>query len=102
MLSTQACRYNGIPMGAINDLAAVVQHPQVKARGVLVETDHPAAGKVPVVGVPIRLSATPGSVRTPAPVLGQHTEEVMREVLGVDAAAFNALRMAGAFGAGAS
>ena len=91
---------NGIPMGAINDLAAVVKHPQVQARGVFVETDHPAAGKVPVVGVPIRLSATPGGVRSPSPVLGQHTEEVMREVLGLDAGAVSALRTAGAFGAG--
>ena len=92
---------NGIPMGAINDLAAVVKHPQVQARGVFVETDHPAAGKVPVVSVPIRLSATPGGVRSAAPVLGQHTEEVMREVLGLDAAALDALRKAGAFGSGA-
>ena len=93
---------NGIPMGAINDLAAVVQHPQVKARGVLVETNHSTAGKVSVVGVPIRLSATPGGVHTPAPTLSQHTGEVMREVLGLNADAIDALRRAGAFGAGAA
>lgn len=50
---------NGIPVGAINNLAQVVEHPQVKARGALVEMDHPRVGKVRIVGVPVRLSATP-------------------------------------------
>ena len=90
---------NGMPVGAINNLAEVVDHPQVKARGALVETNHPTAGKVPVVGVPVRLSATPGSVRTPSPTLGQHTDEVLRELLGLGAAELAALRSAGAFGA---
>ena len=90
---------NGMPVGAINNLAEVVDHPQVKARGALVETNHPTAGKVPVVGVPVRLSATPGSVRTPSPTLGQHTDEVLRELLGLGAAELAARRSAGAFGA---
>ena len=77
-----------------------MKHPQVKARGVLVETEHSTAGRVPVVGVPIRLSATPGGVRTPAPTLSEHTDEVMREVLGLSADGIDALRKAGAFGAG--
>ena len=92
---------NGIPVGAINDIAEVIKHPQVKARGALVETDHPVAGKVAVVGVPVRLSMTPGSVRTPSPTLGQHTDELLRDVLGLDAAAIAALRNAGALGAAA-
>jgi crotonobetainyl-CoA:carnitine CoA-transferase CaiB-like acyl-CoA transferase len=90
---------NGIPVGAINDLAQVVDHPQVKARSSVVEIDHPSAGKVRVVGVPVRLSATPGLVRTPAPALGEHTDEVLRELLGLDAKGIEALRAAGAFGA---
>ena len=89
----------GMPVGAINDLGAVVNHPQVKARGVFVETDHPAAGKVPVVGPAIRLSNTPGSVRTPSPTLGQHTDEVLRDVLGLSGDAVAALRKAGVMGA---
>lgn len=92
---------NGIPVGAINDLAAVIKHPQVRARGTMVDTEHPVAGKVSVVGVPVRLSATPGSVRTPSPTLGQHTDEVLRDVLGLDDAAVGALRGAGALGAAA-
>ena len=61
----------GIPMGAINSIAQVVEHPQVKARGTLVDMDHPRAGKVRMVGAPVRLSATPGAVRTPAPDAGR-------------------------------
>lgn len=74
---------HGIPVGAINDIATLVEHPQVKARGSLVEMDHPRAGKVRIVGVPMRLSRTPGKVRTPSPKLGEHTVQVMREFMGM-------------------
>lgn len=83
---------NGIPVGRVNTLAEVVKHPQVVARGSFVEMDHPKAGKVPVVGVAARLSATPGSVRTPSPTLGQHTDEVLRDLLGLGAPEIAALR----------
>jgi formyl-CoA transferase/CoA:oxalate CoA-transferase len=89
---------NGIPVGAINNLAELVEHPQVKARDSLVETDHPKVGKVKVVGVPVRLSATPGAVRSPSPTLGQHTDEVLKDVLGLQDADVAALRAAGALG----
>jgi len=83
---------SGIPVGRVNTLAEVVKHPQVVARGSFVEMDHPKAGKVPVVGVPARLSATPGSVRTPSPTLGEHTDEVLRDLLGLGAPEIAALR----------
>ena len=88
----------GIPMGAINSIAQVVDHPQVIARGALVETAHPRAGKVKMVGAPVRLSETPGSVRTPAPMLGEHTDQVLKDVLGMSDEAIAALREAGAIG----
>jgi crotonobetainyl-CoA:carnitine CoA-transferase CaiB-like acyl-CoA transferase len=88
----------GIPMGAINAIDQIVEHPQVKARNVLVDAEHPTAGKVKVVGPPVRLSETPGSVRGPAPLLGQHTGDVLREVLGLDAAEIARLRTIGALG----
>ncbi len=88
----------GIPMGAINTIDQVVKHPQVQARGMLVESDHPVAGKVQVVGVPVKLSETPGRVRDPAPLLGQHTDEVLREYLGMREADIVTLRQAGAIG----
>lgn len=89
---------NGIPMGAINNLAEAVNHPQVAARGSLVDVEHPVAGRIRMVGAPVRLSATPGGVRTPSPTLGQHTDEVLREVLGLGDTELAALRAAGALG----
>jgi len=71
----------GIPMGAINTLDAVVAHPQVAARGAMVESPHPVAGSVRMTAPPIRMSETPGSVRSPAPLLGEHTREVLRQRL---------------------
>jgi len=56
------------------------------------------AGKVKLVGPAVKLSATPGSIRTPAPLLGQHTDAVLQDVLDMDAAAIEALRQAGAIG----
>ena len=88
----------GIPTGAINTIAQVVEHPQVLARQALVEMAHPRAGKVRMVGAPVRLSETPGAVRTPAPTLGEHTDAVLRDLLGLDDAAIAALRAAGAIG----
>ena len=89
---------NGIPVGAINNLAQVVEHAQVKARGSIVDIDHPRAGKLRAVGVPVRLSATPGSIRAPSPALGEHTATVLSELLGLGTAEIDALRAAGALG----
>jgi formyl-CoA transferase/CoA:oxalate CoA-transferase len=88
----------GIPMGAINTLDQVVEHPQVKARGAIVEHEHPTGGKVTMVGVPVKMSDTPGEVRRAAPLLGQHTDEVLRERLGLAQAEIDRLRRAGALG----
>jgi crotonobetainyl-CoA:carnitine CoA-transferase CaiB-like acyl-CoA transferase len=84
----------GIPMGAINTLDAVVAHPQVAAREALVECEHPVAGRTRMVAPPVRMSHTPGAVRLPAPLLGQHTDEVLRTRLGVDDAELSRLRKA--------
>lgn len=88
----------GIPMGAINSIDKVVEHPQVKAREMIVESDHPVAGKVRIVGVPVKLSETPGRVRTPAPTLGQHTDDVLADYLGLAESDIADLRQAGAIG----
>jgi len=73
----------GIPIGAINTLDQAVAHPQVEARGALVESTHPVAGAIRMVGPPVRMSDTPGTVRRPAPLLGEHTAQVLRERLGM-------------------
>jgi len=88
----------GIPMGAINTIDKIVEHAQVAARGALVASTHPVAGTIQVVGPPVRLSDTPGSVRTPAPLLGEHTDEVLRERLGLSDGEISTLRAAGALG----
>ena len=84
----------GVPVGAINTIDKVVTHPQVAARGSLVESTHPIAGTIKVVAPPVRMSDTPGSVRTPAPLLGQHTEEVLRDRLGMSASEIARLKEA--------
>ena len=88
----------GVPVGALNDFAQVVDHPQVKARKSLVEIDHPRAGRIKVVAPVVRMSATPAAVRTPAPGLGEHTDEVLRDFLSYTHEAIGELRAAGAIG----
>ena len=72
----------GVPNGPINDIAQVFDEPQVQARGVKIELEHPAAGKLPMVASPMRFSATSLEYRLPPPLLGQHTDEVLRQLLG--------------------
>lgn len=88
----------GIPVGAINDLERVVNHPQIAGRELLKGVEHPVAGKVRVIAPYFKLSETPGGVRSAAPLLGQHTEEVLREQLGLAPAEIERLRGAGALG----
>ena len=85
----------GIPVGAVNNIGQVVDHPQVAARESLITMDHPRSGKVMMANVPVRLSRTPGSVRTPAPALGEHTGEILQALLGLSAAEVARLAAAG-------
>ena len=70
----------GIPCGPVNDLAQAMASPQLKARQMLVDMPHPRLGHVKTIGIAPKLTATPGTLRRPAPGLGEHTEEVLREV----------------------
>jgi crotonobetainyl-CoA:carnitine CoA-transferase CaiB-like acyl-CoA transferase len=88
----------GLPVGAINDLERVVEHPQVKARGLLKQMEHPVAGKVEVIAPFFAMSETPGGAVLPAPLLGQHTEEVLHEDLGLPSDQIERLRQAGVLG----
>jgi crotonobetainyl-CoA:carnitine CoA-transferase CaiB-like acyl-CoA transferase len=69
----------GVPAGPVLDVLQMAEDPQVQARQMIVETAHPVAGPVKALGLPIKFSATPGEVRRPAPLYGQHTGEVLRE-----------------------
>ncbi len=86
---------SGVPFGALNNMAQVVEHPQVQARGSLVEIDHPKIGKTRIVGPVAKLSETPATVRSMSPSLGEHTEEVLRDFLGLAPAAIATLREQG-------
>ncbi len=74
----------GVPCGPINSLDQVFADPQVRARGMRVDLDHPLAGRVPMVASPMRFSATPLEFHAPPPLLGEHTEAVLRDHLGLD------------------
>jgi crotonobetainyl-CoA:carnitine CoA-transferase CaiB-like acyl-CoA transferase len=75
----------GIPCGLIKNVAEVCTDPQVLARDMVVELQHPTAGPIKVNGIPIKLSATPGEVKDPPPLLGQQTDQILSEVLGYTA-----------------
>ncbi len=71
----------GVPCGPINAMDRVVNHPQVQAREMITRVAHHITGEVEVPGVPIKLSETPGAVDAPAPSLGEHTTEILTDVL---------------------
>jgi formyl-CoA transferase len=75
-----ACYRAGIPSGKINTVEQVFEHPQVLARDMLVEIEHSTAGMLKMAGIPYAMSETPASIRLAPPTLGQHTDEVLREL----------------------
>jgi formyl-CoA transferase len=70
----------GVPAGPIHDYAQAVDDPHTRAREMVVEMEHPEAGTVYGLGIPVKLSATPGSIRRPPPLLGEHTDEILAEL----------------------
>ena len=84
----------GVPAGPIYNLAQVYEDPHVRARDMVVELEHPVAGPVRHIGIPVKLSDTPGRLTRPAPTLGQHTDEVL-EWLGLEKPAIARLRESG-------
>src|SRR5688572_25801894 len=84
----------GVPCGSVRDIAEVMTDPQLAARRMIEAVEHAALGPLKVLGVPIKLSGTPGSVRSAPPSLGQHTDAVLEE-LGIDRAAIDTLRRDG-------
>jgi len=79
----------GVPCGPINDLEQVFKDPQVIARKMQIEMNHPKYGDMPLVANPIRMSETPVQYRSAPPALGEHTAEVLNRMLGIDAEQLN-------------
>ena len=89
----------GIPCGPIYGIDQAMEHPQVRHRQMVVELPHPAMGTVRLLGLPVKLSETPGAIRLAPPLLGQHTDEVLREI-GVTGDELRRLRERGVIGCG--
>jgi crotonobetainyl-CoA:carnitine CoA-transferase CaiB-like acyl-CoA transferase len=85
----------GVPCGPINSIAQAFADPQVQSRGMRIDLPHPSARQVPLVASPIKMSATPPVFERAPPLLGQHTDEILRGELGLDAARIAALRQSG-------
>jgi len=85
---------SGIPCGRINSVAQALSDPHTIAREMVRTVQHPTAGEVKMLGIPFRFSDTPASVRRAPPLLGQHTEEVLRDVLQLSDARIAELRSA--------
>ena len=88
----------GLPAGPINDIAQVFDDPQVRHREMVVEVEHPRAGRVRLPGIPVKFAETPAAVKGPPPVLGAHGDEVLREVLGLGPDDIADIRQSGALG----
>ena len=85
----------GIPAGPVNNMQRLFSDPQVLHRGMRAEVPHPTTGTLPLAGIPIKYSETPGSIRLPPPLLGEHGDEVLTNVLGYGSEQIEALRRQG-------
>ena len=87
-----ALKSSGVPCGSVREVADVLQDEHLREREMIQVLEHAAAGTISVLGVPIKLSDTPGAVRTPPPVLGEHTDAILRGDVGLSDDAIAALR----------
>ncbi|CAO3625054.1 unnamed protein product [Cunninghamella blakesleeana] len=88
----------GFPFAPINNIQQTFEHPQIKARGLVKEIEHERAGKIKVVGPPVKYSGFQPSIQLPPPLLGAHTDEILKDVLGYDQQKINNLRKSDAIG----
>lgn len=87
---------SGLPYSAVNDIQGTLNHKHVLARGMVKEMEHPFVGSIKMVNTPVKYSESQPSIRSVPPVLGQHTDEVLREVLGLSEADIQGLKDEGA------
>ena len=87
---------SGLPYSAVNDVQGTLNHEHVLARNMVKEMDHEWCGPVRMVNTPVKYSESKPSIRSVPPMLGQHTDEVLREVLGLSTSEIEALKAEGA------
>jgi crotonobetainyl-CoA:carnitine CoA-transferase CaiB-like acyl-CoA transferase len=85
-----------IPCGPVNNMEHLFADPQVRHRDMIAEVPHPTIGTLRLTGIPIKYSETPGAIRLPPPLLGEHTDEVLSEMLGYSPDRIEVLRERGA------
>jgi formyl-CoA transferase len=91
----ETCNKHGIPVGPILSMKEIAEEPALRATGTVVEVDHPVRGKYLTVGNPVKLSDSPADVRR-APLLGEHTDEILRTVLGYSDNEIDEIKLSGA------
>ena len=74
----------GVPASAVNDIPTALAHPQATARQMVQNVEHPETGPVTLLGPAPKLSQTPAQIRMPPPLLGEHTDQVLKDLLGYD------------------
>ena len=87
----------GVAAGVVQDAAQLTNDPHLKARGFIAQTEHPEMGQLLHGGMPLKLSLTPGSVRSHAPLLGEHNHYVLSDLLGLDDEEIHRLEKLGIF-----
>lgn len=85
----------GMPYAAINDVQATLNHEHTIARGMVQQIDHPSCGPIKMVNTPVKYSESTPGIRIPPPTLGQHTDEILRDTLGMGAEDIESLRSEG-------
>ena len=94
----EACNPLNIPCGPILSMQELAEEPSLRETGTIVEVDHPTRGKYLTVGNPVKLSDSPSEV-VRSPLLGEHTEEILTQVLGYSDEELESIRESGAIGA---
>jgi succinate--hydroxymethylglutarate CoA-transferase len=87
---------SGLPYAAVNDVMDTLNHAHVRARDMVVPMRHPSCGSISLVNTPVKYSQSRPRIRSPPPVLGEHTDEILREVLGLSDAEIARLKAEGA------
>ena len=88
----ESLKADGVPCGSVRSVSEVLEDPQLDARGMIQSLDHSVAGTIRTLGIPVKLSATDGAVRRPPPRLGEHTQSVLRDDVGLTESEITRLR----------